>query len=117
MSLEVNCLHGCRLLLFALVVRHFVAMHPELRSAAVDFAADDALLQADFGAAWSKLMNADRFQGPTGSVCAAAATRSAPSLLGAGAAAGAAASTAAAAVLAWAQRRVAGARALDKKHA
>jgi catalase/peroxidase HPI len=65
-----------------------LTLHPELRSAAVDFAADSGRLLAEFGAAWSKVMNADRFDGPTGSVCAGGAAgstaRGAPEQLDAG---------------------------------
>ena len=43
----------------------------ELGAIAQEFAADDALFRAEFAAAWTKLMNADRFDGPTGNLCAA----------------------------------------------
>ena len=43
----------------------------ELGAIAQEFAADDALFRAEFAAAWTKLINADRFDGPTGNLCAA----------------------------------------------
>ena len=42
---------------------------PELASIATDFAADNDMFLAEFAAAWSKLVNADRFDGPLGNVC------------------------------------------------
>ncbi|KAG1661524.1 hypothetical protein FOA52_000034 [Chlamydomonas sp. UWO 241] len=39
------------------------------RAVAQEFAADDAKSKATFASAWSKLMNADRFKGPTGNMC------------------------------------------------
>lgn len=43
---------------------------PELQAHAQDYAADNALFVAEFKAAWTKLMNADRFDGPAGNACA-----------------------------------------------
>ena len=40
------------------------------RSIAMDYIYDEKLWKDDFVAAWTKLMNIDRFDGPTGNVCA-----------------------------------------------
>ena len=46
---------------------------PELKSVAVELAhADAGLFKAEFAAVWTKLMNSDRFDGPTGNLCTAA---------------------------------------------
>lgn len=42
---------------------------PETLDAAQAFAADNDVFLKEFAAAWTKMMNADRFDGPTGSVC------------------------------------------------
>ena len=42
----------------------------ELSAIAQDFAADEELFLAELAAAWTKLMNADRFDGPAGNLCA-----------------------------------------------
>mmetsp|Transcript_24497 Transcript_24497/g.64636 ORF Transcript_24497/g.64636 Transcript_24497/m.64636 type:complete len:704 (-) Transcript_24497:138-2249(-) len=41
----------------------------ELLAIAQGYASDNGLFLRDFAAAWTKLMNADRFKGPTGNVC------------------------------------------------
>jgi len=43
---------------------------PELATHALEFAGDQSAFLAAFGAAWTKVMNADRFDGPTGTRCA-----------------------------------------------
>jgi catalase-peroxidase len=44
--------------------------HPDLRMWAEYYAtASDEKFALDFGVAWTKLMNSDRFDGPTGNVC------------------------------------------------
>ena len=35
------------------------------------FASDDTLFKSEFAAAWTKVMNSDRFHGPTGNLCPA----------------------------------------------
>lgn len=47
-----------------------LAFYPELRYYADYYAADGDEYAKDFAAAWTKLMNADRFDGPLGNVCA-----------------------------------------------
>jgi catalase (peroxidase I) len=42
---------------------------PELMHYVQVFADDEAALKATFAGAWTKLMNADRFNGPDGNVC------------------------------------------------
>ena len=42
---------------------------PSLLSIGQEYAADESLFFADFADAWAKLMNADRFNGPTAKVC------------------------------------------------
>merc|ERR1712216_945272 len=42
---------------------------PVLASYTVQYAADMGMFKADFAAAWTKVMNSDRFDGPTGSLC------------------------------------------------
>lgn len=42
---------------------------PEFSAAAQDYASDNELFLRDFAAAWTRIMNADRFDGPTGNVC------------------------------------------------
>lgn len=44
---------------------------PDLAAAAKDYAANAAAFADDFNKAWVKVMNNDRFDGPTGSVCTA----------------------------------------------
>uniref|UniRef100_A0A7S3ZIM4 Plant heme peroxidase family profile domain-containing protein n=1 Tax=Lotharella globosa TaxID=91324 RepID=A0A7S3ZIM4_9EUKA len=44
---------------------------PEMLTAAQDFASDNQLFLAEFRAAWTRLMNADRFDGPFKNLCAA----------------------------------------------
>lgn len=50
---------------------------PELAAIAKQFATDNELFVQEFAAAWTKLMNADRFKGPTGNECSPAAATSA----------------------------------------
>merc|ERR1719319_500846 len=42
---------------------------PEFLAAVQDFAADEQRFLSEFAGAWTKMMNADRFDGPTGNVC------------------------------------------------
>lgn len=42
---------------------------PELKAVAQEYAADNGLFVKEFAAAWVKMANADRFDGPTGNVC------------------------------------------------
>lgn len=42
---------------------------PEFKAQVVLYAQDNDLFLYELGSAWTTLMNADRFDGPTGSVC------------------------------------------------
>lgn len=42
---------------------------PEFRAQVTLYAQDNDLFLYEFGMAWTALMNADRFDGPTGNVC------------------------------------------------
>ena len=42
---------------------------PELLAVAQEYAADEGLFLTNYARAWTKMMNADRFKGPAGSVC------------------------------------------------
>lgn len=44
---------------------------PDMAEAVKEFAHDADKLDAELGSAWVYLMNADRFDGPTGNVCSA----------------------------------------------
>lgn len=46
-----------------------LTLEPSFRTAAQDFAADNDMFLEEFAAAWTKVMNADRFDGPTGNLC------------------------------------------------
>jgi catalase (peroxidase I) len=46
-----------------------LTLEPSFRAAAQDFAADDDMFLEEFASAWTKIMNADRFDGPTGNLC------------------------------------------------
>jgi len=46
-----------------------IRLDPALASIAQDFAADRQVFLSTFVAAWTKLMNADMFDGPTGNLC------------------------------------------------
>uniref|UniRef100_A0A7S4BLV4 Plant heme peroxidase family profile domain-containing protein n=1 Tax=Chrysotila carterae TaxID=13221 RepID=A0A7S4BLV4_CHRCT len=50
----------------------------ELAAIATDFAADIEAFRDAFAAAWAKIMNADRFDGPTGNLCDRGAHKAAP---------------------------------------
>ena len=43
--------------------------NPDHLAIAQSFASDNSLFVSAFGAAWTKVMNMDRFKGPTGNVC------------------------------------------------
>jgi catalase (peroxidase I) len=55
--------------LFMLKIDLMFKVDPELQVAAQDYALDDARFTKDFADAWVKLMNADRFVGPTTTGC------------------------------------------------
>lgn len=42
---------------------------PEFAAIAKEYAADNTKFLQEFKSAWTKVMNADRFKGPAGSVC------------------------------------------------
>jgi len=46
-----------------------IKQHDAWKAIAEEYAADNAKFVRDFAAAWTRLMNADRFKGPAGSVC------------------------------------------------
>jgi len=57
---------------------------PEYSVVVQDYASDNDRFLDDFAAAWTRLMNADRFDGPAGNVCdksVAHDSSSAPELL------------------------------------
>jgi catalase-peroxidase len=43
--------------------------NPVLKDIAIDFASDNAAFLTAFATGWLKMMNSDRFDGPTGNVC------------------------------------------------
>ena len=47
----------------------FLIWDAELLAIAQEYAEDEASFLAEFGNAWTQLMNADRFSGPASSVC------------------------------------------------
>jgi len=48
----------------------FLLTHdPEFLAAAQDFSADNEMFLEEFAAAWTKVMQADRYDGPTGNLC------------------------------------------------
>lgn len=49
-----------------------IKQHGPWKAIAEGYAADDALFVRAFAAAWTKVMNADRFKGPAGSLCSEA---------------------------------------------
>ena len=55
--------------LYALPSDLLLVWDAELRGIAQEFAASEALFLAEFAATWTRLMNMDRFAGPTGNVC------------------------------------------------
>jgi len=59
---------------------YLLTLEPEFRSAAQDFATEPEVLAQEFAAAWTKVMNADRYNGPAGNLCApyTSATESEP---------------------------------------
>eukprot|EP00937_MAST-01D_sp_MAST-1D-sp2_P004428 g4428.t1 len=46
-----------------------VRTHPATQAVAQAYASDEKLFLSEFAAAWTKVMNADRFDGPTGNLC------------------------------------------------
>ena len=65
--------------LYATGVDMLVRADPELAAIAQEYAAEPTLFAADFVEGWTALMNADRFDGPTGNLCARKSTTAAPS--------------------------------------
>jgi hypothetical protein len=80
---------------------------PELSAIAKQYVMNNEIFLQDFSAAWTKIMNADRFKGPTGNECAAAAAE-APAAKTAKTAAAAGSSNAASSPAAAAQPAAAG---------
>jgi hypothetical protein len=56
--------------------------HGPWKSIAEEFAADNAKFVQHFAAAWTKVMNADRFKGPAGSLCSEAGANLSLDVLG-----------------------------------
>jgi catalase (peroxidase I) len=52
-----------------------IKQDPELAAIAKEYAADNAKFLAAYAAAWTKAMNADRFDGPAGNQCSGTAAR------------------------------------------
>merc|ERR1719192_2591541 len=46
-----------------------IATEPEFLTAVQDFSSDNDMFMKEFAAAWTKVMNADRYDGPVGSLC------------------------------------------------
>merc|ERR1719192_856611 len=46
-----------------------LTLEPQFLTAAQDFASDNDMFLDEFAAAWTKVMNADRFSGPAGNLC------------------------------------------------
>lgn len=46
-----------------------IKQDPQLAAVAKEYAADNDLFIKEFASAWTKAMNADRFDGPVGNVC------------------------------------------------
>lgn len=57
--------------LYALQTDVMLRFDPELAAIAQDFASDNDLFLAEFAAAWTKVVNADRFANSTANLCAA----------------------------------------------
>lgn len=55
--------------IFALPIDVAILMDPALKAIAQDYAADEELFLLQFAAAWVKMANADRFDGPAGNLC------------------------------------------------
>lgn len=55
--------------LFMLKTDLIIKADPEMLAIAQEFAGDENLFFTKFADAWTKLMNADRFDGPTGNLC------------------------------------------------
>jgi catalase (peroxidase I) len=56
-------------LLYMTPIDMAVKHNPVMRAAAQEYASDGKLFKDAFRGAWTKVMNADRFKGPAGSVC------------------------------------------------
>lgn len=54
---------------YALRSDYLLTLEPQFLTAAQDFAADNDMFLEEFAAAWTKVMNADRFDGPAGNLC------------------------------------------------
>merc|ERR1719150_3462455 len=59
---------------------YLLTIEPEFRAAAQDFATEPKVLAQEFAAAWTKVMNADRYDGPAGNLCAPYSSESKPEI-------------------------------------
>jgi hypothetical protein len=59
-----------------------IKQHEPWKSIAEGYAADNAKFLRDFAAAWTRVMNADRFRGPSGSECSDAGAQLSVDALG-----------------------------------
>lgn len=59
-----------------------IKQHKPWKTIAEGYAADDTKFLQDFAAAWTKVMNADRFKGPAGSECSDAGAQLSEEALG-----------------------------------
>jgi len=61
---------------------YLLTIEPEFRAAAQDFATEPQVLAQEFAAAWTKIMNADRYDGPAGNLCTPYSPESKPQSTG-----------------------------------
>merc|ERR1712241_1463921 len=54
---------------YALRSDYLLTLEPSFLAAAQDFSADNDVFLEEFASAWTKVMNADRFDGPVGNLC------------------------------------------------
>merc|ERR1712241_378681 len=59
---------------------YLLTIEPEFRAAAQDFATEPKVLAQEFAAAWTKVMNADRYDGPAGNLCAPYSSKNEPEI-------------------------------------